>query len=240
MVVSNIFYVHPYLEKIPILTNIFQMGWNHQLGSWNLVKFIVTKTRVFGPRVLGPRKKGSWLRFRDISPKISGKSRWVKYYSIWPFCGRGWNLMTWCCLVATQFIFLNVHPEALGKIPMLTKKRWVETTKQMQMYGEFESYVHLIMPCFGLVIFHDPCHLPHVFFPGESFRVPFVVDGFEIQRSPVEVGSLSHYFQGFIYPRWLFGISEPSTVLRMTDSHGTIVVYLIFLCTWTVKVCLVN
>ena len=28
---SNIFYVHPRtLGKIPILTNIFQMGWNHQ------------------------------------------------------------------------------------------------------------------------------------------------------------------------------------------------------------------
>ena len=25
------FYVHPYLWKIPMLTNIFQMGWNHQL-----------------------------------------------------------------------------------------------------------------------------------------------------------------------------------------------------------------
>ena len=28
---SNIFYFHPYLGKIPILTHIFQMGWNHQL-----------------------------------------------------------------------------------------------------------------------------------------------------------------------------------------------------------------
>ena len=28
--VSNIFYFHPYLGKIPILTNIFQMGWNHK------------------------------------------------------------------------------------------------------------------------------------------------------------------------------------------------------------------
>ena len=28
--VSNMFYFHPYLGKIPILTNIFQMGWNHQ------------------------------------------------------------------------------------------------------------------------------------------------------------------------------------------------------------------
>ena len=30
MVVSNIFYFHPLLGKMPILTNIFQRGWNHQ------------------------------------------------------------------------------------------------------------------------------------------------------------------------------------------------------------------
>ncbi len=29
--ISNIFYFHPYLGKISNLTNIFQMGWNHQL-----------------------------------------------------------------------------------------------------------------------------------------------------------------------------------------------------------------
>ena len=34
LVVSNIFYFHPYLGKIPILTNIFQMGWNHQLDMY--------------------------------------------------------------------------------------------------------------------------------------------------------------------------------------------------------------
>ena len=31
LVVSNIFYSHPYLGKWSNLTNIFQMGWNHQL-----------------------------------------------------------------------------------------------------------------------------------------------------------------------------------------------------------------
>ncbi len=31
------------------------------------------------------------------------------------------------------------------------------------------------------------------------------VDGSEIRRSPVEVGSLSHYLQGFIHSRWLAG-----------------------------------
>ena len=30
VVVSSIFCFHPYLGKIPILTNIFQGGWNHQ------------------------------------------------------------------------------------------------------------------------------------------------------------------------------------------------------------------
>ena len=30
VVVSNIFYFHPYLGKWSNLTNIFQMGWNHQ------------------------------------------------------------------------------------------------------------------------------------------------------------------------------------------------------------------
>ena len=30
MVVSNKCFFHPYLGKITILTNIFQMGWNHQ------------------------------------------------------------------------------------------------------------------------------------------------------------------------------------------------------------------
>ena len=36
--VSKIFYFHPYLGKIPILTNIFQMGWNHQLGIFGCKK----------------------------------------------------------------------------------------------------------------------------------------------------------------------------------------------------------
>ena len=33
LVVSNIFYFHPYLGKISNLTNIFQMSWNHQLAN---------------------------------------------------------------------------------------------------------------------------------------------------------------------------------------------------------------
>ena len=49
--VSNIFYFHPYLGKIPNLNNIFQMGWNHQLENgciWKetiVLDFITTKDR---------------------------------------------------------------------------------------------------------------------------------------------------------------------------------------------------
>ena len=38
------------------------------------------------------------------------------------------------------------------------------------------------------------------------------VDGSEILRSPVEVGSSSHYLQAFIHPRWLALGFQPSTV----------------------------
>ena len=38
--ISNIFYFHPYLGKIPILTNIFQMGWNHHLVIHGLFSWL--------------------------------------------------------------------------------------------------------------------------------------------------------------------------------------------------------
>ena len=45
------------------------------------------------------------------------------------------------------------------------------------------------------------------------------IDGSEILRSPVEVGSLSYYLQGFWAPSQVvgLGISEPSTVCFLLD-----------------------
>ena len=42
------------------------------------------------------------------------------------------------------------------------------------------------------------------------------IDGSEIRDSPVEVGSLSHYFQGFTHPRWC-RCFFPSTVVLWHD-----------------------
>ena len=38
------FYFHPYLGKIPILTHIFQMGWKHQLVVVSKIFGIFTPT----------------------------------------------------------------------------------------------------------------------------------------------------------------------------------------------------
>ena len=81
VVVSNMFYFHPYLGKIPILTNIFQMHWNHQpdktevfQGFWELLWPIVWcscplegEGKVKGTfRVQGPiMKEGTELKNTD-------------------------------------------------------------------------------------------------------------------------------------------------------------------------------
>ena len=43
------------------------------------------------------------------------------------------------------------------------------------------------------------------------------VDGSEIRLSPVEAGRLSLYLQGFIHPRWLFGMSSINSRIHAID-----------------------
>ena len=74
VVVSNIFYFHPYLGKIPILTHIFQRGWNHQLDQH------VTSTKILGSSLLqsmfGHESgdlvliMGSWIRETSQGPIV--------------------------------------------------------------------------------------------------------------------------------------------------------------------------
>ena len=64
--VSNIFYFHPYLGEWSNLTNIFQMGWNHQLdnmaGKWTRKKWR------FGQ--LFPERKWKWFLLIEHSHTI--------------------------------------------------------------------------------------------------------------------------------------------------------------------------
>ena len=44
--VSNIFYFDPYLGKISTLTNIFQMGWNHQQEKHQIYTYMYNDPEV--------------------------------------------------------------------------------------------------------------------------------------------------------------------------------------------------
>ena len=83
VVVSNIFYFHPYLGKIPNLTNIFQRGWNHQLVDY-LTKFSSGQPKHFLPN---GRLRGLPLKSYGRDPK--GKEPFSNH----PFSGAScWNL----------------------------------------------------------------------------------------------------------------------------------------------------
>ena len=71
VVVSNIFYFHPYLGKIPILTNIFQMGWNHQPVIWFVIQmFFVQPATSHCLRDFLIKKILWFLRFPERSKKM--------------------------------------------------------------------------------------------------------------------------------------------------------------------------
>ena len=76
LVVSNIFYVHPYLGEWSILTNIFQMGWNHQLGYHFLLGI---KTRPFS--------EAKFVSFRESSNFVTSETmcKIMELFVTWTF-----------------------------------------------------------------------------------------------------------------------------------------------------------
>ena len=54
--------------------------------------------------------------------------------------------------------------------------------------------------------------------PSSPWASSHTVDASEIRRSPVEVGSLSHYLQGSIYPRWC-RISSINSIIQIFSSR---------------------
>ena len=88
--VSNIFfYVHLYLGKIPILTNIFQMGWNHQLVIFMTVKAWGIHLYMDPPRVV-----------RSVVEDSDGSWTWPWTMMTKKACLRSWQChacwVSWC------------------------------------------------------------------------------------------------------------------------------------------------
>ena len=108
VVVSNIFYFHPNLGKIPILTNIFQVGWNHQpdeVGNPQTSKRTSSQTFRRNPRFPCKTFLSHIWRWQDLVPRsaapwCSSKPCWEL---LWLVGGVGgydlpndqWNINNW-------------------------------------------------------------------------------------------------------------------------------------------------
>ena len=96
--VSNMFYVHPYLGKIPILTNMFQGGWNHQLEktSSSLGSF---QFPMFWHR--GCSKKG-WTTFATLP--------FLVYPSTFVFANKRYiYIENYICIFTFTYIYIHVY-----------------------------------------------------------------------------------------------------------------------------------
>ena len=150
----------PYLGKIPILTNIFQIGWNHQLVC-------VFKSLQY-----------SYL-----------------YICVWVFvvCFV-WSLM-WGSRRpghSSQAMSLIVT-SCLGSCLYIWSGQIIATSAEVTPNGSLvrDSPNNALNSGLGIiVIWPDMMLLSNILLMEE------------ILRSPVEVGSLPHYLQGFIHTRW--------------------------------------
>ena len=101
---QSFFYFHPYLGKIPILTNIFQRGWNHQLVlcitlppvimvSWKIAHLKTINPHL--PEAHFPRSHDyggkskklvfSWGKGTPNIMHFNSLDQWCKYVWFWLF-----------------------------------------------------------------------------------------------------------------------------------------------------------
>ena len=77
VVVSNIFNFQPYLGKIPILTNIFQRGWNHQLDEHSsFIEYILSIAEA--SRIIVVALVGFSTLYMYLEPKLTPVLNGVK------------------------------------------------------------------------------------------------------------------------------------------------------------------
>ena len=68
-------------------------------------------------------------------------------------------------------------------------------------------------------------HLPITIFQADSFSFPWIPGLVAKWWITLGISSLSHYLQGFIHPRWLFGISSINSFFRILIWWGRPITY---------------
>ena len=100
VVVSNTFYFHPYLGKIPILTNIFQMDYNHQVSFTCLAgnpcrpSFATVAGWGVGPRYGAQMVVGLPIKIVEFSCNIGLDNYAIRFDLPIYFCSKGWQEKT--------------------------------------------------------------------------------------------------------------------------------------------------
>ena len=131
--VSNIFYFHPYLGKWSNLTNIFQLGWKHQLGKeTHLPKLPLDGyIQVDAPRSHHWKRQGAphprWGAQKTcIKSSIFG-SNWEVYYMIYDMCKRTWYSGLQNLFYVFESSFLQRKKKALSvlSVPKNCKAKWI-------------------------------------------------------------------------------------------------------------------
>ena len=133
MVVLRFFNVHPYLGKWSNLTNIFQMGWNHQPVEVFKMFFVV----FFRPNTSDPQQSPP-CHYQGPVPAIGTfgplglvwRWDWI-WIGLWGMCvGVGlWNPKTWASLGFFNYFCCWCSSLVGGKLAMLARLvkglRWV-------------------------------------------------------------------------------------------------------------------
>ena len=141
---------------------------------------------------------------RSLATRVNSLNIETKTIQVFPKIGvpqNGWfimeNRIKTDDLGGNTPIFGNTHTNTFKSILL-----WLQPVAAKSRKGELKkiSQRHLA----GL----HPSRFLHLAHASLTRKIPLILLMAEIRRSPVEVGSLSHYFQGFIHPRWLFGISS--------------------------------
>ena len=102
------FYFHPYLGKVSILTNIFQMGWNHELDYWCTIK--ASKKSSF--HIYAKKQLTHFIIQQQVSTLFQCNKKKEKTYQIFissnpTSCCFRWFFKTWCISLAGRQAFTS-------------------------------------------------------------------------------------------------------------------------------------
>ena len=139
----NIFYFQPYLGKIPILTNIFQMAWNHQLEiHWNENDLKLSSTVTF-------RHHNDGLS-EILHPFPPPMCWWGFHLSSPTFCGNSWSIQPWGFprTFCQMIVFEQPLSFAVGVLAISTPPKFNMEPKKWWFEDDFP---------FGMAYFQGPC-----------------------------------------------------------------------------------